>query len=580
MSLPQRTRRLGGFAPTLGLLVDWLEDEYQNAVMQGAADAARERTFNLICYSGGVLESPARNGRERNQVFDLASSRNVSGLLVMSGTLGNYVGSERLAEYCERYADLPRCSIGTALSGMPNVTVDNQAGMREAVEHLIRVHGKRRIFFVRGPAVNEEAESRFAVFRAVLAENGIEHEDSRHFIGDFQPEAGREAMGRALDSSVEFDAVVAANDSMAMGVLEALTARGVRVPEDVALVGFDDVEEARFLEPPLTTVRQPLYEQGKHAVRLLAAAMQGVPSKDDVVLRTQLVVRRSCGCTPGGQLETNAGASNKMSLEATLISKRDLITAELLRAAQSTFGGLRAGWETRLLTALTDDLSKRTPGAFMGAYQDALTQASRTQNPLHTWHDVLAALRRHVLAAVSSDIEIYKHAEQLFHEAGLATSQMVERVQAKKRIDAEYLARRMARASAALIGTFDEEALFAACREHLPALGVQPAYIVRRRKGDPVSRLIFAFEGESLSLQKEVTFSPDEVLPEAFRPADTPYTVIVEPLFFGGFALGYLVLGFGPRNGSLYESLRDQVSAALYGARLADRRSILPLSKP
>jgi DNA-binding LacI/PurR family transcriptional regulator len=571
----QSERRLGGRAPTIALLVDWLEDEYQNTVMRGALDAARERRVNLVCLCGGVLDSPARNGVRRNRVFDLATPRSVDGVIVLSGTLGNFVGPARLAAYCARFRTLPRCSVGVPLAGMPSVLVDNAVGMREALTHLIDVHGKRRVLFVRGPEVNEEAERRFAVYCDVLSERSLLVDPELNSIGDFQPEAGYLAVCHALDRGVEIDAVAAANDSMALGALRALRERGVLVPEDVALVGFDDVEEARFLEPPLSTVQQPLYDQGKHAVRLVIAKRQGDPgAEEDVVLRTEFVVRRSCGCVPENALGViHRTTARSMGFEASMIQRRSLVLAELLRAAQANFGRLARDWEARLFTAVLDELGERAERSFLSVYGDTLQQARQTESPINTWHEVLSALRRHVLVCVVDDPELYARAEDLFQQARIMTANVVERVQARKRIDAERLSRKMARAGAELIASFDPEALYAACAAQLPELGIRSCYLVLNegRAGEP-NKLVFAYDRDrSLEHAATVEFSVDAILPEEFLPSEEPYALIVVPLFFDAHQLGFATFGYGPQNGTVYESLRDQISAALYGAKLAER---------
>jgi phosphoserine phosphatase RsbU/P len=565
-------RRLGGATPSLALLLDWLEDEYQNTVMRGALDAAHDRGVQLICFSGGVLDSPVRDGLRRNKVFELATPQSVGGVIALGGTLGNHSGPERLAEYCKRFAPLPQCCIGIRLAEMPSVLVDNEVGMREAIVHLIQVHGRKRLFFIRGPRMNEEAESRFAVYKRTLAEHGIPFEDALNHVGDFQPEAGYQAVCSALDAGVQFDAVVAANDSMAMGALRALAERGRNVPADVAVTGFDDVEEARYLDPPLTTVRQPLYEQGKEAVRLVVALMQGDKRAKDVLLRTELVTRSSCGCVGAdvGGMRVDTGSA--FSFEAQLIQRRTVVMADLLRTSRATLGGLRAGWEGRLLNALVDELNAAPPGAFIANYSELLQQASQTENPFEAWHDVLSTLRRHCLAMLTHDVERSRRAEDAFQAGRRLVSSHIERAQASKRIDAERLTRRMARVGAALLATFDEAALFEACREQIPTLGVTAVYLVRYRDDPPGhAELVFGHDAKNPELvvePQEQVFPQGRLLPLTVKEEGSRDALVVEPLFFRDYSIGYAVFGFGPRNGSLYESLRDQISAALYGARL------------
>ena len=309
---------------TIGLLVDWLEDRYQNTVVRGVADAAEEHDVNLICFTGGVLKSPQRFGVQRNRIFDLVDSECVDALLLMSGTLGNYIGPYALAEYCNRFKPLPICSIAVALDGIPSILVDNATGMRQAVVHLITVHGCRRIAFIRGPEENEEAEHRYHVYCEVLKEYGLSHREELVVSGDFQRRAGIEAVKVFFDNTREPpDAIVAADDYMALGVIEALLARGLRVPEDVAVVGFDDVEEARFTEPPLTTVHQPLYEKGRFATETILAMLRNERVADRLVMHTDLVTRTSCGCEKpvsvppgyGGEREIREQAQQRLHVE-------------------------------------------------------------------------------------------------------------------------------------------------------------------------------------------------------------------------------------------------------------------------
>jgi hypothetical protein len=322
-----------------------------------------------------------------------------------------------------------------------------------------------------------------------------------------------------------------------------------------------------------------LYEQGKEAVRVVLSQIQGLPASD-VFLRTELVTRRSCGCV-GTDQSSRPEPKTTLSLDAQVAQRRPVILADLVRSARATFGGLRAGWEGRLLSALTDELNGAPRGTFLTAYSELLQQVFRSDNQLDAWHDVLSTLRRHVLGMLV-DPDRIRLAEDLFHAARVNVSNMVECAQASKRLEAEDLMRQMARTGAALIATFDETALFAACHEHLPPLGVHSTHIIQQTPEDPgKGRVLFssnpAEQGAVSSRGPKkgaATFSISELLPGDSLPRQSPYALVVEPLFFRGQSLGYAVFGFGPRNGTVYESLRDQISAALYGAKL--RNSLQP----
>ena len=293
---------------TIGVLVDRLEDEYQNQVFAGLEAAARHRDVNLVCLCGGILEGPYQSGRERNFLFDLIHPAALDGLVIMSGSIANHVGSLRLTEYCARFQPLPLCSVGVQLAGMPNVLIDNASGLEQSISGLIE-HGKRRrIAFVRGPAQNQEAELRYQAYERTLDRWGLPFDVNLVTFGDFQKASGAHAIQTLLDErQQDFDAVIAASDYMALGALEELLRRSVSVPGDVSVSGFDDVEDARFAAIPLSTVRQPLHEQGQRALEVVLDQIQNRAAHADVLLPTAVVIRSSCGrATEAQQGTTNA----------------------------------------------------------------------------------------------------------------------------------------------------------------------------------------------------------------------------------------------------------------------------------
>lgn len=173
------------------------------------------------------------------------------------------------------------------------VEVDNEGGAHTAVTHLVRL-GRQRIALVTGPASSLAAEDRKRGYLKALQERRMVIDESLMIHGDFTESSGYEAMRRLL--SHRPDAVFAASDSMALGSLRALREADLRVPEDVALVGFDDLTHAATADPPLTTVRQPIQRAGVMAVEMLMDILaNGAEPAQRIVLPTELVVRESCG---------------------------------------------------------------------------------------------------------------------------------------------------------------------------------------------------------------------------------------------------------------------------------------------
>jgi DNA-binding LacI/PurR family transcriptional regulator len=166
------------------------------------------------------------------------------------------------------------------------------------VEHLIQVHGKRRILFLRGPLHQEDSLRRELGYKSALAANGIPFDEELVLNGEFERDIAFQVLDDFLSNGKQaaFDAVFSGDDDAAIGVLRALHKHEYRIPEDIAVVGFDDLGFASFLNPPLTTVRAPTESVGRIATEKLFALLESPSAQETVVLPTEIIYRRSCGC--------------------------------------------------------------------------------------------------------------------------------------------------------------------------------------------------------------------------------------------------------------------------------------------
>ena len=272
---------------TIGALLPDLHGEFFSELIRGIDQAARAGGLHLL------LSSSHDDADEAAAALRAMNGR-VDGLVVMSPHADDDFLSQNLPPA------LPAVLLN---SGVRQPTqrvfaVDNFGGAREMTEHLVRT-GHRRIAFLGGPASNFEARERERGYRAGLA-TGMQ---PWLLEGDFF-EAGGERAGAhllSLPAAERPDAVFAANDIMAIGLLGTLQAAGVRVPEDIALAGFDDIPISRYVSPALTTMRVPIAALGGQALDALAAALDGSAPAGPAgatVMPVQLVVRRSCGSRP------------------------------------------------------------------------------------------------------------------------------------------------------------------------------------------------------------------------------------------------------------------------------------------
>jgi phosphoserine phosphatase RsbU/P len=579
--------RLGADAPAVGFLVDLIEDGYQTAIAAGVLKAAKDAGATVHCFVGGVLGSPDRSAPQRNHVYALASPATVDALVILGGTLVNHVGPEALARYFNRCRPMPMCSVAMPLDGMGSVLIDNKVGMRSAIDHLINVHNHRRIAFVRGPLANAEAELRFQIYRDVLTHHGLPLDERMVAVGNFQSESGRVAVVHLLDEQhlrvEDIDAIVVSNDNMAFGVLQELAARKIRVPSDVAVTGFDDVEEARYTSPGLTTVRQPLEEQGREAVRMVIAALQCqtapgalllTPSNGQRTMPTELIVRGSCGCSTAVEHQSSfAGDGMLLGFEASLMSQRQHVIAELARSARGTMTHAGPNWEARLVSTIADELHGGAPGSAIKSFEGLVQGLIERGIDIAYGHAVLDCLRRELLLCLRKEPDRRAAAEDLFQNIRLAIGRTAERVLGASRLRAEQWARQLSVVGARLIGTFDVGDLRAAVEDNFPLLGFVSCFVVLY-EGEEIpakySKLVLAYDS---SLANQLP-TPLQFLTENLLPAQVTESMhelchcVVAPLFFKEEVFGYLVVEFNLNQSFAYEAVRNMISAALKGAML------------
>ena len=258
---------------------------YMSEVMHGV---------ELECWRHGMSATiaVARDGRPVDVLDDLAGR--VDGIVVLAGTATQ-----------ERLADVARSRPIVVLAGPrtgdahDHVRTANMAGMRVLTEHLLQAHGLRDLVFIAGTAEVPDDEDRFAGFRTALIAAGLPAPGVPLLRGDFTQTRARMLSRELLAGGRLPEAFVCANDQTALGVLQALGEIGVRVPDDVAVTGFDGIDAGRHSRPRITTVRQPMIELGRVAVELLLRRLADPTAEpEERVLPVEVLLRESCGCRP------------------------------------------------------------------------------------------------------------------------------------------------------------------------------------------------------------------------------------------------------------------------------------------
>ena len=295
-------------AKAVAVIAAGIDEEYQGSVLDGICAAAREAGANLSCFAafGGVLLNPQYDAGEYN-IYRLYDPAAFDGVILLTNTVSDPAVRDEIL--CRtKQAGIPAVVLDSEDAQVRcNIRIDNAAAMRQITEHVLTVHGAKTVNFISGPLANPEAQTRYAAFRAVCEAHGIQPDPRRIFFGEFRPTDGRRAVTELLRSGLPMpDAVIAANDAMALEAIAALEEHGIRVPEDVIVTGFDNTYYARNHSPALTTVSRPLHEAGAAAFRALMQCMSGADCPETVTLDAAPVFTESCGC-PAHGAESAAG---------------------------------------------------------------------------------------------------------------------------------------------------------------------------------------------------------------------------------------------------------------------------------
>lgn len=272
---------------TIALLLPDISNPFYASLVSGIQQhALKSGNTMLLCMTEGDAE-------QEEQYLSLLRAKQVDGALVD----GLVLPPERIARFVEDGFPIVCLDRDVNSPSVPLVQVDNRLGARLAIDHLLSL-GHTRIAHVMG-AQSRISEERLAGYGASLAAVGIAVSGRLVQRGGFTEEGGYTATKRLLESDVELTAVFAANDLSALGAITAIVAHGKRVPDDVSVVGFDDLRLASFTSPPLTTVQQPAFEIGEHAAQILLDRIKGAaPGGLRFLHPPTLVVRESTAPSP------------------------------------------------------------------------------------------------------------------------------------------------------------------------------------------------------------------------------------------------------------------------------------------
>jgi len=560
--------------PLIGFLTESVSGVYQSKIWIGASDTAKKKAYGLVCFAGGSLNASSWDPYEpqRNAIYNLIDTKRLKGLIV-SGSLGSFISVQEFESFCSKFKDIPLVCIGPETHAYPSVVFDNLSGMKELISHLVIVHKCRRLAFIRGPEGNEEAELRLKIVGDVLKSHGLELHSELIVPGDFNRDSGENAIEHLVDKcSASFDAVVAANDDMALGALKALQERHIMVPDKMIVVGFDDIEECSYTIPSMTTVRQQTYELGSRAAGMVIDKIEGHAIPDNVVLPAALEVRQSCGCHRFGE---SADVQNIRIKSDTHLGRRELLRNEIKTVLEPFRNKtVRETLTVNDINELTDAFFNELTGgcreSFISVIRSVVWRVGSEGGDVSAILRIIPVLRQVAESFFSQNIP--SNIEDIIQNTSLCIADVSARVQALRRMEADSRSAKLRDAGQSLASAYDLKQLLNVIRTEVVKLNVKSCWLSLYKNPSMSLKeyvcVLMVVDGKKVD-GDEISFSNANIVPPGHLTIDKPESFLVEPLFFKNEQIGFITFQIGEcRDGMVYEMLRKHISSALKGAIL------------
>jgi PAS domain S-box-containing protein len=556
----------------------------------GTAEVTRQQDVDLFVLNAGNVGAVGNIADNLpDAVHHLIDPERLDGLI-----LAQWWPTREVFEafYNRYYHPLPVVNLHRNYEGYPGVAVDNYQGMMAELRHLIEVHGYRRLAYIGGLPDNPSANARYAAYVAALTEYDIPLDENLILPGDFSPQAGTNAVHVLLDErglrpTLDFEVIVASNDYMATTALEELHRRGIRVPLDVAVVGFDDVADSAYTIPPLTTVRMPNYEMSRVAAEVVLAAIKRQPVDQYTLVPGELVVRQSCGCLVSpladagevARLPASGGPPESPSAGLSL-DQRARVIAELSQSVGPAGQILDADWAKEMLAAFIVAISgppddqRALSNRLLGTFHAILRQLHINGYDLvGLGRMILFTLRRCVHPTVT-DLQQIRRAEGVWQQAMAFVMDVAYQMKSSQQHYGASYVDQLRVIGERLITTFETTELLDLIAGELPRVDIPSVYIALYT--EPTRQLVrlalaYNVQGRTpLGVEGQI-FRASQLLPEGLLSQDRPSVMVVVPLYFHDTALGFALFEARSEQGEFYETLGRQISSALQGALLVQR---------
>ncbi len=563
--------------PTIGFISTWpiyqgtTIDRYAHSLIQGISAAANERGCNLLLGCG----FSATGNNPQNPSFWPVPGPNINFVPVGPwNTDGLIIVPDELTKEQSLYVrDLLEAGfpvIFTTPEGPgPTVTVDNTLGIRQAFEHLLQYNHKQIAFIAGNVGDGGDSAERLQAYRIALNEAGIPEDPRLIAFGEHRRDGGGFAMQKILDSGADFTALIVSNDLSCLGAIQCLQEAGRIIPDDVAVIGFDDILDARSLSPSLTTIRHPTFSLGYQSVLSLLDHIYGKADRASrVVVPTRLIIRQSCGCSPAN-VSLSFSSSNSPEPALTINDlTRAMAEASLIEARNSLLEDL-LGHCSAFLDAFLNSLQLQDSNLILAEIKKVLAWTDERDEDAHIWQAGIAILYQ----KLNTLLHLVPEADQgfatsLIDRVQLEISDQIQRRTTRSMIEHMNMMSQLGLMTAELLTAMNIMESAEILTRHLPNIGIKNllvAFYDRDREDHTSQATILLTAGLSSTINGQRFETRKFPTPEIY-PMQEPIHLTILPLDVDNKTFGFAA--FHAPNPELCAAIVHSLSAALRTSQL------------
>lgn len=555
---------------TIGLLAYETTDQICKTFIESIRKELHKRDANLICFIGDSLNSPITNKAMGNVAYDFVRKSQLDGIIVMGGGIGQYVDQSEMEKFVSKFEGIPSTNISLALNNTASIIVDNYNGLYKLFEHLIDDHGYKKLAFVKGPEGQDEAEERFKAYKDVLAAKGIAYDQRLVAPGDFSPDAGREAVVRFIDEiGITPDVICCVDDDTALGVIGELKDKGIKVPAEIKVTGFDNTPDAETVSPPLSTVGQPLEKQAQMAVRTLFSIIEGRRVDMLQEVSTEVVIRESCGCI-NNLIQDALNEHERVKKVGNITDYESMIQAVLKEVADE---GLDISIESakHAFFCLMKDLNSGESTQFLTSLTEIIKEYKENDWPIDTLNRLISAFRVIIFASENLD---RVHFETLLHAGRVFITEAVKQEEANARAEDYEQYFNLSFINEELNHVLDLDGLMSVVHEHFEEINIEDfmLYLDYKKSDDS-----FTYIGGYIDYESYDPVNPrtraDKLVPDLYLQQEEPCFILMEPLYTGHEFLGVALISLESRYVETCDQLRSHISSTVKRVFLLEEKS-------